>query len=72
MTQHTNDRQEIEPTLENIAALSEALGEAENILADTGYFSEANVERRHDSNVELLIPEKREKHNLPLKARFKK
>ena len=72
VTQHTNDKQEIEPALENIAALPEALGEAENLLADTGYFSEANVERCKDVNIEPLIPEKREKHNPPLQERFKK
>jgi hypothetical protein len=71
VTQHTNDKQEIEPALEHIAALPGELGETENLLADTGYFSEANVERCHEANIEPLIPEKREKHNLPLKARFR-
>jgi transposase len=45
VTQHTNDKQEIEPGLEAISQLPQALGEAENLLADTGYFSEANVEK---------------------------
>jgi len=71
VTQHSNDKQEIEPALKNIAALPEALGEVENILADTGYFSEANVERCNAVNIHALIPEKRQKHNLPLKERFK-
>jgi len=72
VTQNTNDKQEIEPALEKLAALPEELGEAETILADTGYFSEANVERCKDADVEPLIPEKRQKHNLPLNERFKK
>ena len=71
VTQHTNDKQEIEPALKKIAALPEELGEIENILADTGYFSEANVERCNAANINALIPEKRQKHNLPLKERFK-
>jgi transposase len=71
VTQQPNDKQEIEPALENIAALPEALGEAENLLADTGYFSEANVERCQEANIQPLIPQKREKHNLPLTERFK-
>lgn len=71
VTQHTNDKQEIEPALQNIAALPEELGEVENMLADTGYFSEANVERCNKVNISALIPEKRQKHNLPLKERFK-
>lgn len=72
VTQHTNDKQEIDPALETIAALPKALGEAGNLLADTGYFSEANVERCNAMNIKPLIPEKREKHNLPLQERFKK
>jgi len=72
VTQNTNDKQEIEPALEKLAALPEELGEAETMLADTGYFSEANVERCKDADIEPLIPEKRQKHNLPLNERFKK
>jgi len=44
VTQHTNDKQEVEPALEAIATLPKALGYAQNLLADTGYFSEANVQ----------------------------
>lgn len=71
ITQHTNDKQEIEPALDNIAALPETLGEVENLLADTGYFSESNVDKCKDANIEPLMPEKREKHNQPLMDRFK-
>jgi len=70
VTQHTNDKQEIEPALEAIGHLPEALGEAENLLADTGYFSEANVEKCMKASLVPFIPEKREKHNLPLTERF--
>ena len=71
VTQHTNDKQEIEPALAAIGHLPEALGEPENLLADTGYFSEANVEKCTKANLVPFIPEKREKHNLPLTERFK-
>lgn len=71
VTQHTNDKKEIAPALENIAGLPKELGKAKNLLADTGYFSEANVALCTDMNIEPLIPEKRDKHNLPLKERFK-
>ncbi len=71
VTQHTNDKQEVKPALENIAALPEVLGEVENMLADTGYFSEANVDLCKEAGVDPLIPSSREKHNLPLKERFK-
>jgi transposase len=72
VTQHTNDKQEIEPALENIGLLPVPLGEVENLLADTGYFSEANVERCMSTGIKPLISEKREKHNPPLLDRFKK
>ncbi len=36
ITQQPNDKQEIKPALEKIAALPEALGEIENMLADPG------------------------------------
>ncbi len=71
VTQHSNDKQEIKSALERIAGLPETLGEAKNLLADTGYFSEANVDLCNGANIAPLIPEKREKHNLPLKERFK-
>jgi len=71
VTQHTNDKQEIEPALEAIAKLPKELGEAESLLADTGYFSEANVEKCMKANLVPFIPEKREKHNLPLTERFR-
>jgi len=71
VTQHTNDKQEIEPALAAIGHLPEALGEPENLLADTGYFSEANVEKCTKANLVPFIPEKRKKHNLPLTERFR-
>ena len=39
VVQAPNDKQQVEPMLEKIDALPEALGEVENLLADTGYFS---------------------------------
>ena len=71
VTQYTNDKQEIEPALAAIGHLPKALGEAENLLADTGYFSEANVEKCTKASLVPFIPEKREKHNLPLTERFR-
>ncbi len=70
VTQRPNDKQEIEPALEQLAQLPEALGQAEVILADTGYFSEANVERCEKAHIMPLIPEQRERHNRPLEQRY--
>jgi hypothetical protein len=70
-TQHTNDKQEIEPAIAAIGQLPEALSEAGNLLADTGYFSEANVQMCMQAGLVPFIPEAREKHNLPLTERFR-
>ena len=41
VVQAPNDKNQVEPMLEKIGALPEALGEVEHLLADTGYFSAA-------------------------------
>ena len=70
VTQHTNDKQEIEPALDAIDDLPAALGEVKKLLADTGYYSEANVEKCIESGIVPFIAEKRQSHNLPLMERF--
>jgi len=72
VTQHTNDKQEIEPALAAMEHLPAALGKVKKLLADTGYFSEANVEKCIEGGIEPFIPEKRQPHNLPLMERFGK
>jgi len=49
VTQAPNDKQQIEPTLERLAALPETLGRATHLLADTGYASAANVKACEDA-----------------------
>ncbi len=70
VTQHTNDKQEIEPALAELEHLPAVLGKVRKLLADTGYFSEANVDKCIESGMVPFIPEKRQKHNLPLLERF--
>ena len=43
VVQAPNDKNQVEPMLEKIGALPEALGKVEHLLADTGYFSAGNV-----------------------------
>jgi transposase len=43
VVQAPNDKQQIEPMLTTIGALPEDLGKPDTLLADNGYFSEANV-----------------------------
>jgi len=70
VTQHTNDKQEIEPALAAIGDLPAALGEVKKLLADTGYFSAANVKKCIKGGMLPFIPEKRQQHNLTLTERF--
>ncbi len=70
VTQHTNDKQEIEPALEAIGKLPAALGKVKKLLADTGYFSEANVKKCVKGGMVPFMAEKRQKHNLALTERF--
>ncbi len=71
LTQQTNDKQQVEPMLEQVQALPEAVGQVEEFLADTGYFSEANVNACADRQISPLMAMGREAHHLPLEERFK-
>jgi len=65
-----NDKQQLEPMLGKIDALPEAFGKAEMLLADTGYFSAANVEACTTAGIEPLIAMDRQAHHPPLQERF--
>src|SRR5450432_4198537 len=52
VVQAPNDKQQVEPMLEKIEALPDELGEVENLLADSGYFSAANVDACKKAGVE--------------------
>ena len=65
-----DDKQQIEPTLEKLGALPSELGPTEHLLADTGYFSGANVEACEKAGVEPVIAMGRQPHHPPLAERF--
>src|SRR3979409_2492294 len=69
VVQAPNDKQQLEPMLGKIGALPEELGEAETLLADTGYFSTANVEACEQAGIEPLIAMGRQPHHPPLQER---
>ena len=52
--------------------MPEQLGRLETLLADNGYFSEANVMACTVANIEPLIATGRQPHHPPLAERFKK
>jgi transposase len=70
VVQAPNDKQQLEPMLDKIGALPEELGEVETLLADNGYFSEANVTACEAANIEPLIALGRQPHHPPLAERF--
>jgi hypothetical protein len=72
VVQAPNDKQQIEPMLERIGALPADLGKPETLLADTGYFSEANVALCAAAQIDPMIAPGRQSHYPPLSERFAK
>ena len=70
VVQAPNDKQQIAPMLEKIDALPEGLGGVDTLLADSGYFSEANVAQCVAAEIEPLIALGREPHHPSLSERF--
>ncbi len=70
VTQAGNDSQQIAPMLEVLAGQKDQLGMPAQLLADTGYFSAANVNACVANGIEPLIAMKREAHHLPVLERF--
>ena len=70
VTQAPNDKQQIEPMLNQIAALPEGLGGMRTLLADTGYFSAANVAACNAAGIDPLIAMGRQPHHPPVGERF--
>src|SRR5450755_1492754 len=70
VVQAPNDKQQIAPMLGKIDALPEHLGRPETLLADNGYFSEANVTLCEAAKIEPLIALGRQPHYLSLGERF--
>jgi len=63
LTQNTNDKQELKPTLALLAALPKELGKVSELLADNGYFSETNVAACAGERITPYIAAGRESHN---------
>ena len=66
VVQAPNDKQQIEPMLNQIGGLPDLLGKAEKLLADTGYFSAANVAACEAAGIAPLIAMGRQPHHPPL------
>ena len=66
VTDACNDKQQIAPALEQLAAVEAVIGKPEGILADTGYFSADNVAQCEMAEVTPYIASGRDAHNQPL------
>ena len=66
VVQAPNDKQQIEPMLNQIGGLPDSLGKAERLLADTGYFSAANVAACEAAGIAPLIAMGRQPHHPPV------
>jgi len=70
VVQAPNDKQQIEPMVRKLLGLPEELGVPERLLADTGYFSAANVAICQEAGIEPLFATGRELHHPSLAERF--
>ena len=70
VTQAANDKQQVEPMVRKLQALPEGVAAPATVLADTGYYSEANVTACQKAGVTPLIALKREGHHTPWRERF--
>ena len=70
VVQAANDKQQVEPTLEQLARLPEALGTADTLLADNGYFSAANVAACDAAGIAPMIAVGRQQHHPSWRERF--
>ena len=70
VVQAPNDKQQIEPMLNQIDSLPDELGKMDTLLADTGYFSAANVSACVAAGIDPLIAMGRQPHYPPVGELF--
>ena len=70
LSQHPNDKREIQPALAALCTLPEALGKVDRLLADAGYYSATNVGRCLEQEIQPYISSQRDSHHQSLHERF--
>ncbi len=70
VSQAPNDKGQLVPMLDKIAELPDDLGQPDALLADAGYFSEANVEACAKAGIDPLIAAGRDAHHPAVDERF--
>ena len=63
VTQAPNDKEQITPMLATLAAQPQTRDEIESVIADTGFYSEANVQACEAAKIEPYIAMAREEHH---------
>src|SRR5574343_1199837 len=70
VTQACNDKEQVLPMLEQLAMLPDALGQVEQLLADTGFYSAKNVQACQAQGIDPFIAVKRDEHHPAPHERF--
>ncbi len=70
VTQAANDKEQVKPIVAKLQALADGLNQPGQLLADSGYFSEQNVEACNAMGIEPLIAVGRDRHHAHWRARF--
>jgi len=70
VTQAANDKQQVVSMVEQLQALPAGLNQPDQLIADAGYFSEANVDACEAAGIEPLIAVKRDEHHPHYSERF--
>lgn len=71
VTNATNDKQQIDPAIEELKKLPKNVAKIEDLLADTGYNSQHNLTSCINNKINPLIAQKRDKHHPSPEERFK-
>ena len=70
LTQAANDKRQVKPLLEKLTALPTCVGQAEQLLADTGYCSQTNLAACEAAGVEPFIALARDSQHIGWRERF--
>jgi transposase len=70
ITQAPNDKEQLQPMLAAVQALPDGLNTPDHLLADKGFYSEANVIACHEAGIEPLIALARDTHHPHWRERF--
>ena len=71
VSQQPNDKKELEPALQQLQHLPGKLGKPDALVADNGYYSEANVNTCEQHGIQPYIASGRQAHNPPLGQRHR-